>query len=134
MKTKYDTLFDIVNYVEGVSDEPIDELLRMGFSPCQLINEFHYNKESVVSSLEYDDAKRGLNEDVECEEYPFILENYSPFDAAIISRFEFSKTDFETFRESPVYIKMKEKYQEEIHEVITDYMNELLDEFEGEVE
>lgn len=133
MKTKYETLSDIVNYVEGVSDEPIDELLRMGFSPCQLINEFGYDANAVMASCEYDDAKKGLDEDIECEDYPFVLSNYSPFDAAIISRFEFSPEDFAKFREAPVYENMKKIYQEEIHEVITDYMNELLDKYKGEM-
>lgn len=50
MTSKYQTLCNIITYVKRHSNNPIDELLNMGFTPTQLVYEFGFRKSEVVSS------------------------------------------------------------------------------------
>lgn len=50
MKSKYDTLFSVVNYVKNESENSVTELLLMGFTPCQLVYEFGFNETEVRKS------------------------------------------------------------------------------------
>lgn len=128
MKSKYQTLKDVVAYVTNESDNPIDELLMMGFTPCQLVFEFGFDEEEVKTSELYDD-----DDDLEETEYPFVLDKYGPFDAALVNRFKLSSDTLCRLKNTKCYKEMKEMYEEEQIEALTDVLNEVFDEFEDGV-
>lgn len=134
MKSKYQTLKDIVNYVKNESEDPISELLTMGFSPCQLVYEFGFDEGDVKASELYEETADNLEENLDEAEYPFVLSNYSPFDAALVSRFKLSSDDLLYLKEQPVYKEMKAMYEEEMIEASTDVMNEVFDKFENDID
>lgn len=134
MKSKYQTLKDIVNYVKNESDDPISELLMMGFTPCQLVYEFDFDEDDVKASELYEETTDVVEEDLDETEYPFVLDNYSPFDAALVSRFKLSPDDLLYLKEQTVYKRMKAAYEEEMLEVSTDVMNEVFDKFEDDID
>ncbi len=133
MKTKFETLKAVVAYVKNESDEPIDELLNMGFTPCQLVYEFGFDADEVKASYLYEDVKDIETEDLDNEEYPFVLDNYSPFDAALVSRFKLSSEQLLCLKEQGVYQNMKTAYEEKKIEAETELFNEVFDEYEDEL-
>lgn len=133
MKTKFETLKSVVAYVKNESDNPIDELLMMGFTPCQLVYEFGFDADEVKTSDLYEDVKDIENEDLDGEVYPFVLSNYSPFDAALVSRFKLSSEQLLCLKEQGVYQNMKTAYEEKKIEAETELFNEVFDEYEDEL-
>ena len=133
MKTKFDTLKDIVKYVKNESDDPISELLMMGFTPCQLVYEFGFDENDVKASEVYEEAKDANDEDLDYAEYPFVLDNYSPFDAALVSRFELSKENLLALKDTDLYENMKVMYENEKIDALTEVLNEVFDKYEGDM-
>lgn len=127
MKTKYDTLLSIVNYVKNESANPIDELLMMGFEPCQLINEFGFQREDVKKSEVYIQMANSDIIDVDEKEIPFALENFNPFDASLMFYFEMTPSQLTKFKKTKQYQKLIEKYDEERIDALTGVMNEIFD-------
>lgn len=128
------TLENIVNYIKKNSDTPreaIDELLMMGVTPHQLVYYFDFSEEDVVKSEIYKELDSSLQNELSEQDYPFILDGFEPVDAALISRFQFSKEEFLVFKHSDVYKKILEKFKEEIIEPETEVFNLVFDEFEN---
>ena len=128
------TLENIVNYIKKNSDTPreaIDELLMMGVTPHQLVYYFDFSEQDVVKSEIYKELDSSLQNELSEQNYPFILDGFEPVDAALISRFQFSKEEFLVFKHSDVYKKILEKFEEEIIEPETDVFNFVFDEFEN---
>lgn len=133
MQTKFETLKKIIAYVKNESENPIDELLMMGFTPCQLVYEFGFNEDDVKASGFYDDINDGLLEDIDCDELPFALENFNPFDAEIVFRFKLNKNAFSELKGSALYKELLEKYIEEKEDTLVDCANAAIDAFEDEI-
>ena len=134
MKTKYETLKDIIKYVENESDDVIGELLEMGFTPCQLVYEFGFDEEEVKASDNYEDYEDLVDEKLDDTAYPFVLDNYNPFDAAIVNWFQLSKDSFLSLKDTEVYKDMKAMYDEEKIGALTEVMNDVFTKYEQEVE
>lgn len=126
MKTKYETLKSVVEYVSNESDDPISELLMMGFTPCQLVFEFGFDADEVKSSEIYAE----LDDDLDENAYPFLLGKYSPFDAALVNWFKLSTDSLIQLKDTDAYIQMKERYEEEKEEALMDVMNAIFGKFE----
>ena len=126
MQSKYETLKKIIDYVENESDNPIDELLMMGFTPCQLVNEFDFDAEAVKGSELYDEFDEDLDED----KYPFLLGKYSPFDASLVNWFKLSDDSFLLLKETEYYERMKVLYENEKEDALTEVMNEIFSNFD----
>lgn len=127
MKSKFKTLCDIVAYVKNDSENPVDELLNMGFSAAQLVYEFGFDKKDVVKSETYQMSDENIEEEI----YPFLLDNFSNLDAAIISHFEVSPDALMYFKSNPMYEEMKKAYKFAKDEIDTDILNDLFTNFEG---
>ncbi|MBQ7818567.1 MAG: hypothetical protein IJ341_02600 [Bacteroidales bacterium] len=127
MKSKFKTLCDIVAYVKNESENPVDELLNMGFSAAQLVYEFGFDKKDVVKSETYQMSDENIEEEI----YPFLLDNFSNLDAAIISHFEISPDALMYFKSNPMYEEMKKAYKYAKDEIDTDILNDLFSNFEG---
>ena len=133
MKTKFETLKSVVAYVKNESANPIDELLMMGFTPCQLIYEFGFDTDDVKKSELYEEVAADEDEDFDREVYPFVLSNYSPFDAALVNWFQLSSEELLALKETDVYKEAKSSYEEKKIEVETELFNEVFNEFEDEI-
>ena len=72
MKTNSEPLKSVVEYVRNESDDPVSELLMMGFTPCQLVFEFGFDADEVKSSEFYAELDDNLDENT----YPFLLGKY----------------------------------------------------------
>lgn len=129
MKSKYQTLKSIVEYVKNESANPIDELLMMGFDPYQLAMVFGFDEDDIKKSDIYQDGDWDLDQN----EYPFCLDMYEPFDAAIVSRFKLSKKQFLALKETTVYMLAYNAYMDDKNECETDLFNGILDEHEDSI-
>lgn len=131
MKTLKETLKSVINYAKIDCDDLIGTLFVMGFTPRQLIYEFGFDKDTVLQHPDfkhYADVCGEYNEDNQV--YPFILDEYNPLEAAIVSRYRLSRKQMEEFLETEEFENLKQAYEERIIEVETDLFNEILDEFE----
>lgn len=131
MKTLKETLKSVINYAKIDCDDLIGTLFVMGFTPRQLIYEFDFDKDTVLQHPDfkhYADVCGEYNEDNQV--YPFILDEYNPLEAAIVSRYRLSRKQMEEFLETEEFENLKQAYEEKIVEVETDLFNEILDEFE----
>lgn len=131
MKTLKETLKSVINYAKIDCDDLIGTLFVMGFTPRQLIYEFDFDKDTVLQHPDfkhYADVCGEYNEDNQV--YPFILDEYNPLEAAIVSRYRLSRKQMEEFLETEEFENLKQAYEERIVEVETDLFNEILDEFE----
>lgn len=134
MKSKFETLKDVVKYVMNESEDPVSELLMMGFTPCQLVFEFGFSEDAVKNSEVYEESKDAAEgEDLDYSEYPFVLDNYSPFDAAVVSRFELSKDALLELKDTDLYEEIKGEYEGEKIEALTDVLNEVFDKYEDKM-
>ena len=134
MKTKYETLKSVIEYVKNESDDVIGELLEMGFTPCQLVYEFGFDEEDVRASENYEDYEDLLDEKLDDTAYPFVLDNYNPFDAALVNWFQLSKDSLLSLKYTKVYKDMRAMYDEEKIEALTEVMNDVFSKYEQEVE
>lgn len=130
MKSKINTLLDIIQYVENESDDPVSELLMMGFSPCQLVYEFGYDKEKVRASVCYDED---AEDNLEPKEYPFVLGNYSSFDSSLVNHFKLHESEFLMLQNTEIYAKMYEFYKEEKEEALREVENDTFYKYEDEI-
>lgn len=130
MKSKYETLLSVVDYVKNESENVVDELLMMGFTPCQLVNEFDFDENEVRNSPVYEEVREELMENLDESEMPFLLDNYNAFDASLMFYFEFNKDELREFKLSPLYKEMLERYDEEKDEALTEVRNEIFNDFE----
>ena len=130
MKSKYETLLSVIKYVENESDDVVSELLTMGFTPCQLVNEFGFDEMKVKQSPVFSDIEDSLNEKLNETEYPFVLDNYSSFDAALLSRFELTKEQMKFIKNTELYREMKCLYKEEKEEALIDVLNDVFNNFD----
>lgn len=129
MKSKYQTLKDIVNYVNAESDDPISELLMMGFDPYQLVNVFGFDANDVKKS----EAYRNGNWDLDQEEDPFRLDLYEPFDAALVNRFKLTNKQFAKFKDTTVYMMIYNAYMDDKVDCETELFNGIFDEHEDNI-
>lgn len=129
MKSKYDTLLDIIQYVKTKSEYPIDDLLMMGFTPCQLVNEFHFDAEDVRQSYLFAKIEDNLDEKLDEDEYPFVLDCFNTFDAELISRFQFTKEQVFSLKQTTVYQEMLKEFQEEKTAAIIECENFIFDKY-----
>lgn len=127
MKTKFETLLSIVNYVKNESNNPIDELLVMGFEPCQLVNEFGFQKQDVKKSELYIQMTDDSIIDIDEKEMPFALENFNPFDASLMFYFEMTPSQLTKFKRTNQYQILVDRYNEERDEALTEVMNRVFD-------
>lgn len=132
MKSFKDTLLDVIQYAKIDCDDLVTTLLLMGFTPEQLIKEFDFDEEDVKASEIYDDVADAL-EDIPEDDYPFNLDQYEPFDAALVSRYIFSREEMSAFKVTPTYQKIFEEYEERVVEVENELFDEIFDEFEDEI-
>lgn len=131
MKTYKETLESVINYAKIDCDDHIGTLFVMGFTPRQLIYDFGFNKEDVLEHPDFREYADACDEYVEGNEvYPFILDEFNPLEAAIVSRYSLSRKQMEEFLETEEYKNLEQAYTERITEVETDLFNEILDEFE----
>lgn len=133
MKTYKDTLKSVVEYAKIDCNDLIGTLFVMGFTPRQLIYDFGFNKEDILEHPDfkhYADVCGEYNEDNQV--YPFVLDEYNPLEAAVVSRYRLSRKQMEEFLETEEYRNLEIAYTERIVEVETDLFNEILDEFEDE--
>lgn len=128
MKTKYQTLCDIVAYVKSKHDNPVSELLNMGFTASQLIYEFGFSEENVFSSSFFITPGNIMPVD-----YPFVLDNYSEFDSELVNRFLLSPEALLRLKEMPVYKEMKEVFKFAKNECMSDIYNDLFNNFESQI-
>lgn len=133
MKTKYETLKDVISYVQKHNEKPVNELLKMGFTPSQLVREFNFNENDVRNSIYFTQVEIERGNEFNCTTYPFFMDGYSFFDGQLISYFKFTKEKFEEFRGSDTYNKMLEKYNEQKDEALIDLTNDVFSDFENEV-
>lgn len=129
MKSKYETLKSVVEYVKNESDDPVSELLMMGFTPCQLVFEFGFDEDEVRTSDVFDNFDDELDEN----EYPYILSKYNSFDAALVNWFKLSTDALLQLKEAGVYDDMKTRYEEEKIEALTEVTNGIFSDFEEAV-
>ena len=129
MKSKYQTLKDIVKYVTATSANPISELLTMGFDPYQLVNVFKFDADEVKAS----DVYRDGNWDIDQKEDPFRLDLYEPFDAALVSRFKLTNDQFAKFKDTTVYTTIYNAYMDDKASYETDLFNEIFNENEDNI-
>lgn len=131
MKTFKETLEGVIKFAKIDSDDFIGTLFMMGFTPRQLIYEFDFDKDTVLQHPDFRDFAEDCGEYNEGDEvYPFILDEYNPLEAAIVSRYCLSRKQMEEFLETEEFKNLKNAYKERIVEVETDLFNEILDEFE----
>ncbi len=131
MKTFKETLESVINYAKIDCDDLIGTLFVMGFTPRQLIYDFDFDKKTVLEHPDFREHADACGEYVEGNEvYPFILDEYSPLEAAIVSRYRLARKQMEAFLETEEYRNLEHAYTERIIEVETDLFNEILDEFE----
>lgn len=129
MKNKYDTLTDIIQYVKKTSKHPIDTLLQMGLTPCQLVNEFHFDDKTVRQSPLFKTTEANLDEKLDEDEYPFVLDCFNPFDAALISRFQFTKEQLYFLKQTAIYQEILDKFQEEKMAATIECENTIFDKY-----
>lgn len=131
MKTFKETLESVIKFAKIDCDDFVGTLFMMGFTPRQLIYEFGFDKDVVLQHPDFRDFADACGEYKEGDEvYPFILDEYNPLEAAIVSRYRLSRKQMEEFLETEEYRNLKIAYTERIVEVETDLFNEILDEFE----
>lgn len=131
MKTLKETLKSVIDYAKIDCDDLIGTLFVMGFTPRQLIYEFGFDKDTVLEHPDFRavaDACGEYNEGAEV--FPFILIEYNPLEAAIVSRYHLSHKQMEDFLETEEFEDLKYAYEERIVEVEINLFNEILDEFE----
>lgn len=132
MKTFKETLESVIAYAKIDCDDYIGTLFVMGFTPRQLIYDFGFDKEDVFEHPDFRKFAEACGEYTEGNEvYPFILDEYNPLEAAIVSRYRLSRKQMEEFLETEEYRNLEIAYTERIVEVETDLFNEVLDEFEN---
>lgn len=132
MKSLKATLEDVIKYAKNECDDPVTTLLVMGFTPEQLIKEFDFDEEDVKASEIYEEIMDSLESDVEAE-YPFNLDEYEPFDAALVSRYQFSREEMHQFMNTSTYEKIREEYEERVIEVENELFDEVFDEYEDDI-
>lgn len=125
MQSKYKTLCNVVTYVKRNSNNPIDELLNMGFTPTQLVYEFGFKKSDVASS----DVYKKHFEDLDVETYPDLLIRFSNLDAAIIDEFKVSPEALLYLKSERMYDSMKRAYKFAKNEADKDILKDLLKNF-----
>ena len=117
-------LENVISFVRNESDNVVDDLLMMGFPAEMLIYDFGFDEEEIRASEVCD-----MPEEFDWKtEYPFFLSNYDRFDAALINWFMISPKEHQLLKESNLYQKMREDYEEEMCEVeeeITEILNKL---------
>jgi len=134
MRTFKETLKCVIEYVKSECDDRIGTLFMMGFTPRQLIYVFGFNKKDVFEHPDFREFADACGEYNEGDEvYPFILDEYNPLEAAIVSRYQLTRSQMEEFLETEEYRNLEIAYTERIVEVKTDLFNEILDEFENDV-
>lgn len=134
MKTYKETLESVIKFAKIDSDDFVGTLFMMGFTPRQLIYEFGFDKDTVLQHPDFRDFADACGEYSEGDEvYPFILDEYNPLEAAVVSRYRLSRKQMEKFLETEEYRNLEIAYTERIVEVKTDLFNEILDEFEDDV-
>ena len=132
MKTMQETFESILRYVEAHETNPIDELLKMGFTPCQLVNIFGVDKERVKSATLYENFARQNKEDLDKFIYPYDLENFVRFDAEWMSFYEANPDQLMAFKQTPRYKELREKYDEEKEPVLAEILTDIFfDETDG---
>lgn len=62
-----------------------------------------------------------------------MLDSFSTFDAALVSRFELTKEQLLLIKNTALYQRMKERYSEEKIEMLTEVTNNVFDVFERAV-
>lgn len=130
MKTFKETLESVIKFAKIDSDDFVGTLFMMGFTPRQLIYEFDIDKDAVLRHPDFRDFADACGEYNEGNEvYPFILDEYNPLEAAIVSRYRLARKQMEEFLETKEFENLKQSYEEKIVEVETDLFNEILDEF-----
>lgn len=130
MKSKIDTLLDIIEHVRYGTCPEIDALLQMGFSPCQLVYVFGYNKDEVKASEHYN---KNADDNLETKEYPFVLGNYTSYDSSIVNHFQLHENEFLAFQDSELYARLYEDYKEEREEALREVENDLFYKYEEEI-
>lgn len=133
MKSKYETLVCVVNYVIAHSKDvtsAANTLLDMGFTPCQLVREFKFKADDVKETKHFkdnawktDDGAFGLNE----KEYPYLLGHFSRFDAELISWFKITPEELMSLKGTHTYERIKSLYDADKEEALTDVMNDIFD-------
>lgn len=134
MKTKYETLKSVIEYVKNEADDVVSVLLEMGFTPCQLVYEFGFDEEYVKASDLCEDYEDLVDEKLDETAYPFVLSNYNPFDAALVNWFQLSKDSLLSLKDTKVYKDMRAMYDEEKIEALTEVMNDVFSKYEQKVE
>lgn len=61
------------------------------------------------------------------------MDEYAPFEAAIVSRYVLSRKEMQEFMRTPAYEKIREEYNERIIKVENELFDEIFDEFEDEI-
>lgn len=135
MKSKYETLKDIINYTthETKPNELISKLLKMGFDPCALVNEFDFDANNIIKTNEYqslivnnpemdlsnkillDNDNNGINID---EEDWSGLSKYNDLDGSVISRLRITEDEFKSLKPTNDYKSFKEEYDREVEYAI----------------
>jgi hypothetical protein len=129
MKTFKETLEDIVTDVKNHSEDPVTELLNMGFTPYQLAHYFGFEVDEVKKS----EAYRNFDEDLDYDEYPFIMNGFNRFDAQLISHFKMDLDTIRDFKDTTLYEELLDRYNEDKEDALTDVMNDIFGEMEDEV-
>ncbi len=133
MQSKFETLSHVVRYVKENAEHPVaavDELLSMGFEPCQLVYEFGFDENTVKKSEIYQGWDQKTLDD---EEYPYMLDKFNPFDAALVSRFRLSTEQLLRFKSTETYKTLLSYFNEEKEAAITEVINETLDIYEKDL-
>jgi len=133
MKSMKETLKEIIANIKSESENPVDELLGMGFTPCQLVHEFGMDVNAVKSSELYKEIKDMYNEDLDTFVYPFDLDKFNRFDAQLISRFEFNLEQIRAFKETELYSLLFDEYERDKEDALTEVMDQLFDDAEEKI-
>lgn len=125
MKNMQETFESILRYVEANEVSPVDELLKMGFTPSQLVNIFGMDKERVKSASLYEYYARQHNEYLDKFIYPYDLDNFDRFDAEWMSFFEANPEQLAEFKKSQRYHELRMKYDEEKEPVLAEILSDI---------